>query len=66
EFWSLEYSKAIKETRKRYYDLLRENTTEAEELHKEARRKKVNIIRKHKIVSFHNKIKKVADSHEEA
>ena len=66
EYWSPEYSDAVKETQRTYYDLLHENTSEAEELHREARRKKVNIIRKHKSVSFRNKIKEVASTKEGA
>ena len=40
--------------------------SEAEELHREVRRKKVNIIHKHKTVSFCNKIKEVTSTKKEA
>jgi hypothetical protein len=40
--------------------------TEAEDLHREARGKKVKIIRKHKIISFRNKIKEIAKNTEGA
>ena len=49
-----------------YYNLLWENTSEAEELHREVRHKKVNIICKYKTVSFCNKIKEVTSIKEEA
>ncbi len=60
EYWSQECSEAVKDTRAKYYELLRTRTTEAEETHKEARRLKVGIIRKAKAASFRKKIEEVA------
>ena len=49
-----------------YYNLLYENIFEAKKLHKEVKCKKVNIIHKHKTVSFYNKIKEIASTKKEA
>ena len=49
-----------------YYNLLHKNTFKAEELHREARCKKINIIHKYKTVSFCNKIKEIANIKKEA
>ena len=49
-----------------YYDLLHKNTFKAEKLYREAKCKKVNIICKHKTVSFCNKIKEITSMKEGA
>ena len=49
-----------------YYNLLHENISETEKLHREARCKKINIICKHKTVSFYNKIKEITSTKKEA
>lgn len=66
EYWFQECREAVSDTRRKYYSLQREYTTEAEDLHREARRKKVKTIPKHKIVSFRNKIEEVAKNAEGA
>ena len=45
-FWTTECEEAVKETRQKYYEMLRYHTPETERLHSEARRRKVAIIRK--------------------
>ena len=49
-----------------YYNLLYKNISEAEELHREVKCKKVNIIHKYKTVSFCNKIKEITNIKKEA
>ena len=49
-----------------YYNLLYKNMFKTEELYREARHKKINIIHKYKIVSFCNKIKEITSIKKEA
>ena len=49
-----------------YYNLLQENIYKAKKLHREARRKKVNIIYKYKTINFYNKIKEITSIKKEA
>jgi hypothetical protein len=61
-YWSPECAQAIQETRRRYYDRLRSSTPESEELHQEARRQKVAIIRRAKRTEFREFVAKATNS----
>jgi uncharacterized membrane protein len=60
--WSPECAEAVRETRKRYYDMLRAFTEESEELHRDARRRKVATIRKAKQKEFREHIAKATST----
>jgi exonuclease III len=60
--WSPECAEAVRETRKRYYDMLRTFTEESEELHRDARRRKVATIRKAKQKEFREHIAKATST----
>jgi exonuclease III len=63
-FWSQECAEAVKETRKRYYEMLRSNTPESELLYKEARNRKVATIRKAKRQDFRANMAKITQTTE--
>jgi exonuclease III len=63
-FWSPECADVVRETRKRYYDMLRDNTPESEFLYKEARNRKITTIRKAKRQEFRKYMAKIAQTPE--
>ena len=59
-FWSPECAEAVRETRRRYYEMLRNNTPNFEFLYKEARNRKIATIRKAKRQEFRNYMAEIA------
>ena len=55
-YWSTECAEAVRETRRKYYDMLREATQESEEIHRHARSRKVATIRRAKQKEFREHI----------
>ena len=65
-YWSEECAEAVREARKAFYDHLRENTTTSDERRKEARNRKVAIIRKFKRDSFRSQVTEIINTSQEA
>jgi exonuclease III len=61
-YWSPECAEAVRETRRKYYDMLRAATQESEELHRDARSRKVATIRKAKRKEFREYIAKATNT----
>jgi len=61
-YWSDECAEAVREARKAFYNNLRENTALSDERHKEARNRKVAIIRKFKKDCFRSQVAEITSN----
>jgi exonuclease III len=56
DYWTEECNEAVREARRTYYGMLREATPYAEQRYKEARNRKIAVIRQHQRDSFRSQV----------